>query len=368
MNLMGATVNEVPNGLRSLLNVGCFLKDVLDRADNNARARVDMGQAPDLLEDVLKGAHVHIPKLEELVTDLAGRSTAKTMAEFMMQTHSVLGLLNDLMETADDAESPPPAPGGPSFRAASAAEQGTGTPGFRPENTTTQAANSPSGAPSRQPRFRPEFTSAAKPAAQTAAQDPVESRGAGRQPDKPPRKPTINAFKLDVARHLLAFEEAVAAEQADLRRRIISANSEAAALRAELRLLESERAMRAPEPPPQCGPPVADNTVAISTSPPKCGPPVADNTAAISTSPPSSGTAAEAPSSESTTEAPTSEAATADDDGTIPEEEATEIMDMILASQQRVHASLASDRELVETLGGELSDLRQQVTRLQAPS
>ena len=57
-----------------------------------------------------------------------------------------------------------------------------------------------------------------------------------------------------------------------------------------------------------------------------------------------------------------------DDDAEIPEEEAAAIMDMICASQQRVRDSLAKDRAMVEKVGKDLSDLSQQITRLQAPS
>ena len=46
------------------------------------------------------------------------------------------------------------------------------------------------------------------------------------------------------------------------------------------------------------------------------------------------------------------------DDDDIAEEEAAEFMEMLAASQQRVRASLARDRELVEALGSELNDRR----------
>ena len=63
MNLLGAQIREVPEGLRSLINIGSFLKSVVDNADNNARLRVSAGERPDLLEDLLKGAHIHILSL-----------------------------------------------------------------------------------------------------------------------------------------------------------------------------------------------------------------------------------------------------------------------------------------------------------------
>ena len=61
MNLLGAKINEPPNNLRAILSIGSFLKSVLDHADNNARAKVEMGQEPDLLEDVMAGGKIHIP-------------------------------------------------------------------------------------------------------------------------------------------------------------------------------------------------------------------------------------------------------------------------------------------------------------------
>ena len=112
MNLLGAQIREVPEGLRSLINIGSFIKDVIDNADNNARARVNAGERPDLLEDLLKGAHVHVPKLQEIVEDIAGRTHAKTMADFMMQTHNVIGLFNTLLEKAEDIDAARPGPRG----------------------------------------------------------------------------------------------------------------------------------------------------------------------------------------------------------------------------------------------------------------
>jgi len=80
MNLLGAKINEAPDGLRdglrALINVGSFVKSVLDHADGNARAKVEMGQEPDLLEDVMKGGKVHIPQLEELVAEFAAARCA----------------------------------------------------------------------------------------------------------------------------------------------------------------------------------------------------------------------------------------------------------------------------------------------------
>jgi len=202
--------------------------------------------------------------------------------------------------------------------------------------------------------FRPEFTTAADPAQRAAERGistelelPRASPHASAPPrnhSAPPRTNALNAFKLEVARHLHTFEQAVAEEQVDLRRRIIGANSEAAGLRAAVRLLESERARWAEgESRIASAPPPPGSTVAPDPAPPR--PAVGDA---------SDTTGAETPVDHGN-----------DDD--IAEDEAAEFMEMLAASQQRVRASLARDRELVEALGSELHDIRQQVTRLQAP-
>ncbi len=346
MNLLGAEINEAPEGLRgglrALISVGSFVKSVLDHADSNARAKVEMGQEPDLLEDVMAGGKVHIPQLEELVAEFAGRTTATKMVDFMMQTHSVLGLLDDLMESARQGDIADPQPRPPGARGARpATEQG--------------AANRPSSGQAANGSFRPEFTTAADPAAQQAARQGTTTEldlgCAAPRVSPPPRThnpsrkaAALHAFKLEVARHLNTFEQAVAAEQAELRQRILSANSEAAALRADLRLLEAERARRAGPVPSTKSAPIPENSVAPD--------------------PASSRTEADdAPHASPGTEAPVDP----EYDDEVDEEEAAEFMEMIAASQQRVRASLARDREMVEVLGGELHDIRQQVTRLQAP-
>ena len=341
MNLLGAQIREVPEGLRSLINIGSFIKDVIDNADNNARARVNAGERPDLLEDLLKGAHVHVPKLQEIVEDIAGRTHAKTMADFMMQTHNVIGLFNTLLEKAEDIDAARPGP----TRAA-------------PHSPPSQgAANQQPGATGYKPRFRPEFTVDADPNAKRAAEQgthsvelPIDagSRAAvppKRATDKPPHKPAISAFKMDVARHLLAFEEAVAAEQAELRRGIIAADSEAARLRCELRLLETawERSASA-------------------------GGGSAGNDAAGTEQAPPASAADSSRGGDDGEEVAATIADGDDDDAEIPEEEAAAIMDMICASQQRVRDSLARDRAMMEKVGKDLSELSQQMTRLQAPS
>jgi len=150
---------------------------------------------------------------------------------------------------------------------------------------------------------------------------------------------------MEVARHLHTFEQAVAEEQADLRRRIIDANAEVAGLRADVRLLESEHARW------------AEGASHIASA----APPAEDT---VDPAPPIP-EAGDAPEASPGAETPVDQA-TADDDE-IAEEEAAEFLEMLSASQQRVRASLARDRELVEALGSELNDIRQQVTRLQAP-
>jgi division protein CdvB (Snf7/Vps24/ESCRT-III family) len=136
----------------------------------------------------------------------------------------------------------------------------------------------------------------------------------------------------------------VAEEQADLRRRIISANSEAAGLRADVRLLESERA-RAEGPRLASAAPPPEDTVDPA-------PPIL--------------VAGDAPDASPGAETPVDHG-TDNEADEIAEEEAAEFLEMLTASQQRVRASLARDREMVEALGSELHDIRQQVTRLQAP-
>jgi len=339
MNLLGAQIREVPEGLRSLINIGSFIKDVIDNADNNARARVNAGERPDLLEDLLKGAHVHVPKLQEIVEDIAGRTHAKTMADFMMQTHNVLGLFNTLIEKAEDIDAARPGP----TRAA-------------PHSPPQGAANQQPGAAGYKPRFRPEFTVEADPNAKRAAEQgthsvelPIDAgspaavppKRASQPTAKPPHKPAISAFRMEVARHLLAFEEAVAAQQAELRRGIIAADGEAARLRCELRLLET----------------------ALERSAPAGGASAGNGAPGTEQAPPAT---ASGPSGDDGEEV--AAPADGDDDAEIPEEEAAAIMDMICASQQRVRDSLAEDRAMVEKVGKDLSDLSQQITRLQAPS
>lgn len=346
MNLLGAQIREVPEGLRSLINIGSFIKDVIDNADNNARARVNAGERPDLLEDLLKGAHVHVPKLQEIVEDIAGRTHAKTMADFMMQTHNVIGLFNTLLEKAEDIDAARPGP----TRAA-------------PHSPPSQgAANQQPGATGYKPRFRPEFTVDADPNAKRAAEQgthsvelPIDAgspaavtpKRAPQATEKPPHKPAISAFKMDVARHLLAFEEAVAAEQAEIRRGIIAADGEAARLRCELRLLETawERSASAG------GAAVGDDTPGTDQAPPA-----------------SAADSGQSGDDGEEVAATIADGDDADADAEIPEEEAAAIMDMICASQQRVRDSLAKDRAMVEKVGKDLSDLSQQITRLQAPS
>lgn len=343
MSLLGAKINEPPDGLRdglrALISVGSFVKSVLDHADSNARAKVEMGQEPDLLEDVMAGGNVHIPQLEELVAEFAGRTTATKMRDFMMQTHNVIGLLDDLLKGVNQDD--PAAPPDPRARPAPA-EQGTAHDSRPPFG---RAANSTS---------RPEFTTAADPAAQRAAERGISTEleigPAWRQASAPPRthnaprKATaLNAFKMEVARHLHTFEQAVAEEQADLRRRIISANSEAAELRADVRLLESERA-RAEGPRLTSAAPPPEHTVDPAPLIPAAG---------------------DAPDASPGAKTPVDQAT--DEADEIAEEEAAEFLEMLAASQQRVRASLARDRELVEALGTELHDIRQHVTRLQAP-
>ena len=347
MNLLGAQIREVPEGLRSLINIGSFIKDVIDNADNNARARVNAGERPDLLEDLLKGAHVHVPKLQEIVEDIAGRTHAKTMADFMMQTHNVIGLFNTLIEKAEDIDAARPGP----TRAA---------PHSPP--SPQGAANHQPGATGYKPRFRPEFTVDADPNAKRAAEQgthsvelPIDAGSPAAVPpkrapqptDKPPHKPAISAFKMDVARHLLAFEEAVAAEQAEIRRGIIAADGEAARLRCELRLLETawERSASAG------GAAVGDDPPGTDQAPPA-----------------SAADSGQSGDDGEEVAATIADGGDADADAEIPEEEAAAIMDMICASQQRVRDSLAKDRAMVEKVGKDLSDLSQQITRLQAPS
>ena len=347
MDLLGAKIPDVPNSLRSLINIGSFLKSVVDNADNNARQRVSAGERPDLLEDLLKGAHIHVPKLQEIVEDIAGRTHAKTMADFMMQTHNVIGLFNTLLEKAEDIDAARPGP----TRAA-------------PHSPPSQgAANQQPGATGFKPRFRPEFTVDADPNAKRAAEQgthsvelPIDAgspaavtpKRAPQATEKPPHKPAISAFKMDVARHLLAFEEAVAAEQADLRRGIIAADCESARLRCELRLLETARARSAS----------AGGAAAVDDAP------------GTAQAPPVSATDSGRADSGDDGEEVSAPVADGDGDGDteIPEAEAAAIMDMICASQQRVRESLAKDRAMVAKMGKDLSEISQQITRLQAPS
>ena len=259
--MLGVNVKEeIPPHLRTLMSLGSFAFGVYRNADKNARARVAEGQRPDLLEDVLKGAHVHIPKLEELLAQFTGRTTARTMVDLMLNSHGVMGLLNDFTDATMGAgpgwpangnagSTPPPAatPPPPVFRpdltsaAAPRAPQAAQTPTvptFRVDLTSAAASQGDQAhRPPAAPVFRPDLTSASPdPRAGHPTREPDASTAV---PSNAPRR-SFAAFKKELAQYLVAFEQAVAVEQAELRDKIYCTNNEISALRSELRLTRLE--------------------------------------------------------------------------------------------------------------------------------
>ncbi|MBK7829586.1 hypothetical protein [Nannocystis sp.] len=238
METLNAQV-ELPKALRSFIRVGAYVKEVLDKADANAQARAEAGQQPNLLDDVMKDGQVHIANLEEVLADITGRTKAKSVIELMTHAHGLMGIYNTVSDMLAGAD-----------------EGGAGEGARDPRRASSQAPRPANdGSP---PSFRPEFTSAAKRAGQAAAsaasapgaasaptaqEAPAPTARTATAPTTDPTsslEATLNAFKMEVARHLQTFEQAVAVEQAELRGRMIHQSLEVAGLRARIQVLESK--------------------------------------------------------------------------------------------------------------------------------
>ena len=374
--MLGVSVKEeLPPHLRTIMSLGSFALGVYRNADKNARARVAEGQRPDLLEDVLKGAHVHAPKLEELLAQFTGRTTARTMVDLMLNSHGVMGLLNDFTDATMGAgfggpandpagskpppDAPPPPPvfrpdltsaAGP--RAADPAQPPT-VPTFRADLTSAAASQGDQAhRPQAAPAFRPDLTSASQqhdPGAGHPMRAPDASTGA---PSKAPRR-SFAAFKKELAQYLVGFEQAVAVEQAELRDKIHCTNNEISALRFELRStrmdlegrlarMEREQEQAAMDNEAGYDPGVAQEA---SCATPEVAP------GEVNLAHPEADASVEEPS---------------DDDDEVSEYEAAEIMEMIVGAQQRACASIAQERAAVDSLGSEVKELRIEIARLNA--
>ena len=375
METLNAQV-ELPKALRSFIRVGAYVKEVLDKADANAQARAEAGQQPNLLDDVMKDGQVHIANLEEVLADITGRTKAKSMIELMTHAHGLIGIYNSVSDI---------------FAGADADGAGDG-------------ARDPRRAPSQAPRpandgsrstFRPEFTSAAKrtgkaaasaasapgaasaPAAReaTAAEPAQTATAPAAAATKPPTadpkmslEATLNAFTMEVARHLQSFEQAVAVEQAELRGRMIHQCLEAAGLRARIQVLESKLvpAARASASATEehAAVPAAEPIAAAAPAAPVAAP---ASESADRPMEPRPHEAANDPATLDTHE-PANDPATVDTQGVVDAKIsacAVEVSSMIIESHTRVHTSLTSDRAKADATDEELRALRKNVVRLE---
>ena len=378
METLNAQV-ELPKALRSFIRVGAYVKEVLDKADANAQARAEAGQQPNLLDDVMKDGQVHIANLEEVLADITGRTKAKSMIELMTHAHGLIGIYNSVSDI---------------FAGADADGAGDG-------------ARDPRRAPSQAPRpandgsrstFRPEFTSAAKrtgkaaasaasapgaasaPAAREAtAAEPAQTAtapaaaAASKPPTTDPRmslEATLNAFTMEVARHLQSFEQAVAVEQAELRGRMIHQSLEAAGLRARIQVLESKLvpAATASATEEHAAVPAAEPIAAATPA----AAPAAAPVAAPANEPaaePIAKPAVNRPAEPQPHQAANIDPATLDTDGNVVDAKiaacAVQVSGMIIESHTRVHASLTDDRARSRAYDEELLNLGKVVTRLE---
>lgn len=326
------TNEEIPKALRTLVSIGSLVQDVVADADKNARERLGRGEQPDLIGDLLKGANTHIPKIEDLVGEFAGRTSAKTMVDFLLSTHSVLGAIKNYPHTAQPSSGQ--ANARPEFT--SAAEQAAAAAA----NTSGQQT---------EPRFRPEFTTAAgNPATNPANASPPPPAAEGptgeRATSSPPRRLVVALLK-DLAVHINGFEAGVATEQADLRDRIHRTISEVAALRADLRSVEMTIAERVRQRAEQQAD-LIDPTDETAKHAPAVELP--------------------SPTQEADAEPQSEDTGGEQSEETVSEEDALLIVNMLTTSQQRVCASLESDRGLMAALEGEVLELREKLSHLQA--
>ena len=374
METLNAQV-ELPKALRSFIRVGAYFKEVLDKADVNAQARAEAGQQPNLLDDVMKDGQVHIANLEEVLADITGRTKAKSMIELMTHAHGLIGMYNSVSDIFAGAD-------------ADNAGDGARDPGRAPSQAPRPANDG------SRPTFRPEFTSAAKRAGQAAASAasapgaasaPTAREAAAAEPaqtatapaaaaTKPPTadprmslEATLNAFTMEVARHLQSFEQAVAVEQAELRGRMIHQSLEAAGLRARIQVLESKLvpAATASATEEHAAVPAAEPIAAAAPAAAPVAAPASES--ADRPMEPRPQEAANDPATLDTHE-PANDPATVDTQGVVDAKIsacAVEVSSMIIESHTRVHTSLTSDRAKADATDEELRALRKNVVRLE---
>ena len=356
METLNAQV-ELPKALRSFIRVGAYFKEVLDKADVNAQARAEAGQQPNLLDDVMKDGQVHIANLEEVLADITGRTKAKSVIELMTHAHGLMGIYNTVSDMLAGAD-----------------EGGAGEGAGDPRRASSQAPRPANDGSS--PSFRPEFTSAAKRAGQAAASaasapGSASAPTAQEAPAPPARtatapttdptsslEATLNAFTMEVARHLQAFEQAVAVEQTELRGRMIHQSLEVAGLRARIQVLESKLvpAARAPASATEehAAVPAADPIAAAAPAAAPVAAPASES--------------ADRPMEPRPQEA-ANDPATLDTHSDVVDAKiaacAVEVSSMIIESHTRVHTSLTSDRAKADATDEELRALRKNVVRLE---
>lgn len=367
METLNAQV-ELPKALRSFIRVGAYFKEVLDKADVNAQARAEAGQQPNLLDDVMKDGQVHIANLEEVLADITGRTKAKSVIELMTHAHGLMGIYNTVSDMLAGAD-----------------EGGAGEGAGDPRRASSQAPRPANDGSS--PSFRPEFTSAAKRAGQAAAsaasapgsasaptaqEAPAPTARTATAPTTDPTsslEATLNAFTMEVARHLQAFEQAVAVEQTELRGRMIHQSLEVAGLRARIQVLESKLvpAARAPASATQehAAVPAAEPIAAAAPAAAPVAAPASES--ADRPMEPRPQEAANDPATLDTHE-PANDPATVDTQGVVDAKIsacAVEVSSMIIESHTRVHTSLTSDRAKADATDEELRALRKNVVRLE---
>lgn len=367
METLNAQV-ELPKALRSFIRVGAYFKEVLDKADVNAQARAEAGQQPNLLDDVMKDGQVHIANLEEVLADITGRTKAKSVIELMTHAHGLMGIYNTVSDMLAGVD-----------------EGGAGEGAGDPRRASSQAPRPANDGSS--PSFRPEFTSAAKRAGQAAAsaasapgsasaptaqEAPAPTARTATAPTTDPTsslEATLNAFTMEVARHLRAFEQAVAVEQTELRGRMIHQSLEVAGLRARIQVLESKLvpAARAPASATEehAAVPAADPVAAAAPAAAPVAAPASES--ADRPMEPRPQEAANDPATLDTHE-PANDPATVDTQGVVDAKIsacAVEVSSMIIESHTRVHTSLTSDRAKADATDEELRALRKNVVRLE---
>ena len=347
---------ELPKAIRSFIRMGAYVKEVFDKADVNAKARVEAGQPPNLLDDVMKDGGVHIANLEEVLADITGRSKAKSMIDLMTHAHGLMGLYYSVSDMLARADKDGAGEGARDPRRASSQAQRPASPTFRPDLTENGSAEA-SAASLR--RAAPEPTHHEAPA-------PTANKPTAPTPD--PRvslEATLNAFTMEVARHLRAFEEGVAAEQTELRGRMIHQSLEAAGLRARIQVLESKLV-------PAAGTPASateEHAAAPAATPVAAAAPVLAEPANPVAAPANEPTAEPSAEPVEPHQGVNVDPATRDSHGEVADAVITacvgKVSGMLIESHARVQASLTEQRAQSHAYDQELLDLRNHVTRLE---